>query len=508
VAAAIEDLYADRLPEHYEELAHHFSQGEEWAKAFEYLVRSGDKARDAYANQTALDFYARALEAARHVSGTVPPARVMEMHQKRSRLWIVLSRYPEAIAEAERMVEVARAAGDRLGEGEALGDLAFAHYATLAGEHVSHVKQHADEAHRIARETGNAHLVARALLLLATVDTVDGDLGAAEQRFAEALRLAGEKNLPDIVAQSLTLTGAIANWQGRFGQALALTERAEAAARETHDHFHEFLALAFRSVSHIGLGQYAEARALIDAGLVTARERNIAFNIGRLTNTLGCLHQELGDFHRAAEFDREATDLGQRHKVPNVEISSIINLGTDHVALGEPRKALAMTEEILGRIDSAFGAHRWRWAIRVTVPIGEALVALGEPGRALEHVERGLARARATGSRKYIARLLALRGEIALGQGDSRQAEADAREALTVARSIGYPTLTWQAAHGLGRALAGQGRMAEAFEATRLAVETIEATAARAPDPALRATFLGWPRVEAVREDLERLRRA
>ena len=46
---------ADRLAEHYEELAHHFSQGEEWAKAFEYLVRSGDKARDAYANPAALD---------------------------------------------------------------------------------------------------------------------------------------------------------------------------------------------------------------------------------------------------------------------------------------------------------------------------------------------------------------------------------------------------------------------------------------------------------------------
>ena len=51
----------DRLADHYEELAHHFVQGEAWEKAFDSLVLAGDKAKNAYATQTALDFYARAL---------------------------------------------------------------------------------------------------------------------------------------------------------------------------------------------------------------------------------------------------------------------------------------------------------------------------------------------------------------------------------------------------------------------------------------------------------------
>src|SRR5262249_30645258 len=42
VGSAIEELYPDRLPEHYEGLAHHFWQAEAWAKALEYLVLSGD----------------------------------------------------------------------------------------------------------------------------------------------------------------------------------------------------------------------------------------------------------------------------------------------------------------------------------------------------------------------------------------------------------------------------------------------------------------------------------
>src|SRR5437867_5555188 len=43
VGDAIEELYADRLAEHHEELAHHFVNGEDWAKAFAYLVLAGDR---------------------------------------------------------------------------------------------------------------------------------------------------------------------------------------------------------------------------------------------------------------------------------------------------------------------------------------------------------------------------------------------------------------------------------------------------------------------------------
>jgi class 3 adenylate cyclase len=40
VGQAIEELYSDRLADHYEELAHHLAQGEVWAQAFLYLSSS------------------------------------------------------------------------------------------------------------------------------------------------------------------------------------------------------------------------------------------------------------------------------------------------------------------------------------------------------------------------------------------------------------------------------------------------------------------------------------
>jgi hypothetical protein len=65
-----------------------------------------------------------------------------------------------------------------------------------------------------------------------------------------------------------------------------------------------------------------------------------------------------------------------------------------------------------------------------------------------------------------------------------------------------HPTLTWQVAHSLARAEAAIGHTEAASAATRLARETIEAVAARAPASALRQSFLGWPRVTAALEDI------
>src|SRR5262249_36040048 len=64
IALAIEEPYADRLAEHYEMLAHHFTRAEEWERAFDYLQRAAEKAAKAFAVREAVTLYAQALEVA------------------------------------------------------------------------------------------------------------------------------------------------------------------------------------------------------------------------------------------------------------------------------------------------------------------------------------------------------------------------------------------------------------------------------------------------------------
>lgn len=63
-AEALEALYADNLEEYFDEVAQHYSQSSQAAKAVEYLLKAGDKARRLYANQEAARYFERALEIA------------------------------------------------------------------------------------------------------------------------------------------------------------------------------------------------------------------------------------------------------------------------------------------------------------------------------------------------------------------------------------------------------------------------------------------------------------
>jgi class 3 adenylate cyclase/tetratricopeptide (TPR) repeat protein len=515
VGYAIEELYADRLADHYEELAHHFSQGEEWSKAFDYLLFSADRAKSAFANQAALDFYARAVVAAAKVVPPVPWQRLFGLHQRRADVYVLVTQYAEAQAEAGRMVALARAAGDRRAEAEAFTAMAWTHFVSFSWEAVQHTKESAEEAMRIAAEVGDQEVLAKSLHLLGIVDQTAGDLSEAKDKFEESLRIARAHGYKRVIAQAQSLLAAQTNWRGEFQEAIDLCRDTEAVAREVGDGFTEMFAMAFRCLAHIGHGEYVAGFETITEGLALAKDRDNAFILGRLGNSLGWLHQELGDFTRALEHDREAAELGRRIHNDNLEISSLVNLAFDHLHLGEPSRALTLMEQTLARAEKGFGSHRWRWRMHLFAYIAEALTALGRHGEALGQIDQALAIARATGSAKYIAKCRLLEGSIAAEAQQWGQAEARLAEALDIARDIGYPTLIWQSAHVLGRALRAQvesGRAEasgaeRAWDMVRLAQDTIEGIAGRLPYPALSSIFLGWSRVQAVGEDLDRLRR-
>jgi class 3 adenylate cyclase/tetratricopeptide (TPR) repeat protein len=509
VGEAIEELFADRLAEHCEELAHHYVNGEHWSKAFTYLVKSGDRAKDAYANQVALDFYASALDVAARVVPPVSPRQIMEVHQRRSAVLFLLTRYPDAIVESQRVLALAREAGDRWMEAEGQADLALTYYATFSSDNIPLVNDAAEAARALAEETGHQRVLAKALNYLGLVDQVRGELAKANRKLEESLRIAEPGGFRDAEVQSLVWLGAHAEWQGQFREAIHILRRTEATAAEIHDGFFELLAPAFSCLAHIALGEYGAGMHVLNQALAKARERNNVFVQGRLINTQGWLYQELGDFARAHEANRESVDIGRRIKNSNVEISAEVNIGLDHLGLGEPQRALAHLEDCLTRIEKfGFGAHRWRWSIHAAVYLGEALLVLGEPEQAVVQADKALIQARTTGSMKYVGKALALRGEAARRARAWSDAERDLGEALTVARRIGYPTLTWQAAHGLALAQAGAGKTEEAFATSRLAADTIAGIAAAAPEPALRRTFLAWPRVQAVQDMMEKLTRS
>jgi adenylate cyclase len=147
-AEAIEAVYPESLNEYYEQLAYHYDRSEAGVKAVEYLVKSGQKSRRAYLNQSAIDYFQRALERSDVPQSTIdnPKTRLEERLAALTglaRVYNSLNRH----SEAEARLREAIALGHEIGSSpEALARL----YSELC--HALWFLRRGDELRRVAQE--------------------------------------------------------------------------------------------------------------------------------------------------------------------------------------------------------------------------------------------------------------------------------------------------------------------------------------------------------------------
>jgi tetratricopeptide (TPR) repeat protein len=452
IGCAMETLYQERLAERYTELAHHFTQGEAWERAFWYLVKAGDKARQNYANQDAITFYTRALEVSARITPVLDAEQLLPVYEGRGAVWMILTKYDEAIADFQEMRQIARTAGKAHKEGESLGHLAFAHWGKFSEDHIPFVEQYAREAMQLFQHTGDYKILARSLTSLAFVHQVRGNLQEGDQLYEESLRISRREGYQDSIAQNLLWLGAQAHWQGHFPRAIQLGREGLAIAHAISDGVSELFNLAFLCLASWSAGDCVSALEVLHAGITKAKERGNMFILGRLLNTLGWFHSECGAVARAMEYDQESLELGCTHRIANVEISALINLGLDYLALGQHARAQSYLESTLERVQrEAFGVHRWRWKIRLLIGLAELYYTTGAYEQAQRTVDEGLQEAQATSSQKYVAKGWALRGKILTRLGQIEVAGHDLKRAYALAERLSSPSLHYPIAYDLGQ---------------------------------------------------------
>jgi class 3 adenylate cyclase/tetratricopeptide (TPR) repeat protein len=505
---AMERLSQDWLAERAEALAHHFTLGEVWDKAFVYLARAGDKARQVYANQEAIAFYTQAID----VSGRIQPAleatQLLPVCEGRGLVWKLLAKYDAAITDFQQMRQLARTSGNPRQEGESLYQLASAHHMKQSEEHLRFEEQYAQQAMHLAQQTGDQHILAQSLASLGVVQQVRGDLQAADRHLGASLQISQREGYTDVLAPTLRILSAQAYWQGRFPRAIHFGQDSITVSRDTHNDSNALTSLAFLCLAAWSAGHYAQAFTMWREGMRKAQERDSKFIIGRLTNTHGWFHRELGDLSRAVESDQESIELGRRTGISNVECSALINLGFDYLALGQHARAQSYLAPTLDRVErEAFGHHRWRWKMKLCIGLAEVSYTTGAYDQALRYVEEGINEAQATSSQKYVALGWALRGKIVAKLGDADTAGRELQRAFSLAEQLQSPSLIYPIAYDLGHWYETTGKEREAASLYGKAKVTIEQMATAVEDEALRSTFLQSALVQAIHERAARLGR-
>ena len=492
VGSAIEELYADRLGEHYEALANHFEQAGNWGRALLYHERAAQKAADAYANRSAADHFRAALSISERLGSAVPDEQRCRLAEGLGHACYCLSEFRES---GDAYVRAARLAGraDRSARNTARA----AHSYLWAHDYLAGDAS-AQRAIEMARESGSEAAESIALCAKSHVLVICEGLSAMPHEEVERQETLARRSADDeAVAVSGGQEGLWANMRGDYARALSASEQALASAARTEIPHLVVIPQWVIGMALTSMGEYARALEQLRSTLdVCTRIGDRALR-SRMLNTLGWCFAEIGCHHQASHFNREGAalahdlvELGLVPTAPEIHSNAAINLACNRVALGDPDGALELLEPIRAELEQPGDPwQRWRYGMHVRDALARAWLAKGEPERALPLLDAELAGARAHSSRKVEARALELQGRALLHLDRRDEAETVLGEAVAVAREIGYPPAQWRSLSLLGEVARRRGEPARADQLAAQAGGLVQPRARALPAAELRQEF-------------------
>ena len=415
IVAAIERLYAERLSEHVERLAHHALRGQLWEKAVRYGRQAGTRALDRSAAQEALAHFQQARATLRELpESRERTEQLIDLCFEQRNALLPLGEF----ARLGELVNEGRALAERLGDQRRLGwALAYqSHQQSVLGE-LAHSIVAGQDACAIAETVGALGLRIVANHYLGQALCWSGDpcgAACAERAVINLLGGAppGERfglpTLPAVIAR--WILAAVQAELGEFAQAIAAAETGLCIAQSAGHPYSEVWARIGLGYARLRQGDFRAATRALERGLALTREM---------------------EFHLALPF-------------------VAASLGSAYLWSGRAADAVLLLEEAA---EAIMLGHR-PWLIPL---LAEAYLALGRIAEAREQAEQAVALARTHPQRAWEAWGLKLHGDVRAHEAsnvDQSRAEqaADAyRQALALATGLGMRPLAAHCHFGLGK---------------------------------------------------------
>ncbi len=330
------------------------------------------------------------------------------------------------------------------------------------------------QAQRYAQQALNVAQRARLADLLPAVYNALGRTLHAQRRLPEAQRhfeqardLGQRRNLPTPLAQSYRLLGMLEAEQNRPAGALRFFEQALAVQRRVGDDLGTLRDYNNVGFCHQQQGQYAPALQAYLAGLKLGEQHsNEARYTGQYINLLcniSALYGTQGDAPTAIRYLQRGRAVLRRFPDPAAELGVLSILGGCYFNTGRDTLAL----RYLGRV---LQLARQLGAAAPSRPLASALFYQGgianrrqDYAAALGYLGRSAALAEQTGHNDLRVFVLNLMADSYSHQRRFAQADAVARQALTIARQAGYAQQIANSYQTLANTSAAAGRYALAY---------------------------------------------
>jgi class 3 adenylate cyclase/tetratricopeptide (TPR) repeat protein len=432
---AIERLYAGRLGEHVERLAHHAVRAEQWAKALSYLRQAGTRAIDQLAYETAVAYFEQAVSAADRFPGD------RQALEQSIDLRIDLRTALFPMWEGERLQRHldtgARLAAD-LGDPVRLARInAYqAHYWSIIAGPSQPALDHARRALRIAESVGASSLTGLCLFFLGQVQHGAGDFLAAISTLERCIDLMRDEllneraglGLPVSLGAEVWLSFALAE-VGRFREALTWSGRALKRAEALAQLYSLYHGVWASATVHLALGDHQRVADTVGRLRVEGDLQNGVAPLGAYAHALA------GRAPQAVAMLKGFLGHPKWPKGPAiVQHRDLVYLADAHWRAGETEEALEIGQRTLARarVDERHGqeAH----LLRI---LGDAHAAMARDTDALTSYGESLARASERGMRPAVAHCHLGLGKLYRRTDKREQAKEQLSIATTMYRDMG-----------------------------------------------------------------------
>jgi predicted ATPase/DNA-binding CsgD family transcriptional regulator/DNA-binding SARP family transcriptional activator len=497
----IATLLETRRPVGVAALAHHDYEAGRWEPAYQYSLAAGDAARRRYAMHSAVQFYRQALDAAQKMVNGRPVDTLWQLHERLGETYAALNHKEEAVAAFTRMVETTRTAGNLLAEGRALSELAKAQTRL---HHWDEAQQTSNAALHVAQQLGDLRLLALNHLQAVHLSITMSEVAQAAQQIAQAEHFVRTINEPALLCEVLRYQSYLAMWSGPYAGAERLALEALGLARDVQDAI-SLAALPFvLGFVQIELGRYEQAwRSLQDglayAGQVSEQHRYFA----KVANMIGYLHQTVGDFATASQWNLRALDAVRDVSPDYTEEAAcyaLLDLASCHLQLGRLAAASAYVQEFEA-VQLKANYVRFRFMNRYQLLQAELALAQGEFARVFVHTQAAAALAQEKNVPKNLLKSLLYEGQALLGLGRQQEAANRLQQAVKRADQIEHAALRWQSRLRLAQAYASLARPNTDLYDQGLAI--VEGLAVNLQDERLRSCFLASPLVVELKANAQ-----
>jgi class 3 adenylate cyclase/tetratricopeptide (TPR) repeat protein len=508
IAQGMEELYADRIEEHFETLSHHFEQSGHAAKAIDYLILAGEKSNKHNALQAASEFFQKALELRERERIQLNAEQDVRLHRGRARAAWGIGDIDTAAEGYKKIIEVSQREGMLDQERKGLLGLTSMMYMWPVRVEAENTLK---EAINWAREKEDKAFESITLSNMGHCRTVYGDPQKAIHMALDAEQIAVKtgKALPIFTAR--ITRSFVERVIGNPKKTVELTEGMYESLHRNYSLIALMNVVLVRGTALAEIGRIEDSILLLREGMGIFEKFGAFFRLASLHNTLGYAYGEIHQHQRAWALNLKSEEIARgqmekhplgRHLYAELHAQASVNLMENLFDQWKVEDALDRMASFKQESRSKdYDLFRYRWETRMNYLAAQIFLRNSDLTAAKALVLEGLEKARTQNTKKREGCFLRLLGEIQVRDNAPENAIENLGEAISILKEVGNPRQLWQAHVSLASAYNRLGRYSEAREQWGAAAETIQNTADGLSDRELRAGFLG---AEPVREILSK----